>query len=347
MKKVLGFLLASIPVWGEPMKKLVDITDNFSHKYNENKITFENYSSIYEKERGGIYEHDGYTVLIEGALKYIKEHESKQCVLIIEDLDRIDPAHLFRILNVLGAHIDRPNFTANKFGFDKIVTVFDYEVTKHIFHHFYGNNANYNGYINKFISIHPFHYSIHGIAQDFLKSYICDNCLLNERHLSLSRHAVIENEAIVNLKDHIGNMSVRDVVHILSGIDQEKNVDEVELCEGTKVMSTAPIINLLIVLKRMGLKVSKEWVSKYLLLCGNKEILNILGVFLLNDVRLDSGDYFEYKREYWRIRKTMNKDNVVIKCEFLNNTISGYKISNIDIDKITEKALALAYNYIK
>lgn len=32
-------------------------------------------------------------------------------VLIIEDLDRIDPAHLFRIMNVLSSQVDNPYYS--------------------------------------------------------------------------------------------------------------------------------------------------------------------------------------------------------------------------------------------
>lgn len=79
--------------------------------------------------------------MIEQALQYINRSQKKKTLLIIEDLDRIDPAHLFRILNVLGAHLDFCNqrdIKPNKFGFDNIVTVFDYEITSHLFHHFMG-----------------------------------------------------------------------------------------------------------------------------------------------------------------------------------------------------------------
>lgn len=83
--------------------------------------------------------------------------------MIIEDLDRLDPKHLFRILNVVSAHIDdskQPDIVGNKFGFNNIVLVMDYDVTKHIFHHFYGEQACYEGYMSKFLSREPFRYSI-------------------------------------------------------------------------------------------------------------------------------------------------------------------------------------------
>lgn len=53
-------------------------------------------------------------------------------VLIIEDLDRIDPTHLFRIMNVLSSQVDNPYYSevpnSNKFGFDKIILGMDYEI---------------------------------------------------------------------------------------------------------------------------------------------------------------------------------------------------------------------------
>lgn len=74
------------------------------------------WNSEVKSQRGGLYEYDGYTQLIKEALEYVKIHEEKRTCLIIEDLDHIDPGHLFRILNVLGAHVDEDKHS-NKFGF--------------------------------------------------------------------------------------------------------------------------------------------------------------------------------------------------------------------------------------
>lgn len=122
---------------------------------------------------GNIYELDLLSYLIIRTLQQIK-NDGKETVLIIEDLDRVDPAHLFRILNVFSAHIDRVyqcsdksvkdaegnivevDTLKNKFGFDKVLLVLDYETTHHIFSHFYGEQANYLGYISKFIEHNVF-----------------------------------------------------------------------------------------------------------------------------------------------------------------------------------------------
>jgi hypothetical protein len=64
------------------------------------------------------------------------EKSEKKFVLVVDDLDRLDPAHIFRILNIFSAH---NNFDeTNKFGFEKVITVCDFENIESIFHHFYG-----------------------------------------------------------------------------------------------------------------------------------------------------------------------------------------------------------------
>lgn len=47
-----------------------------------------------------------------------------------------------------------------KFGFDKIILVMDYEIARHLFHHFYGKEVNYEGYMNKYLNTLHYSYSI-------------------------------------------------------------------------------------------------------------------------------------------------------------------------------------------
>src|SRR5699024_5058859 len=100
------------------------------------------YLEGFTKQVGSIYEEDFYSQLILQLVDQLKSlqsdtKESKETILIIDDLDRIDPDHIFRILNVLSAQIDRPGFD-NKFGFDKIVLVFDQYNVRNIFENRYG-----------------------------------------------------------------------------------------------------------------------------------------------------------------------------------------------------------------
>ena len=96
--------------------------------------------------------------------------ENKRSVLILDDFDRIDPEHTFRILNVLSAHIesDKQNESGpkhiednvhNKFGFDHIIIVGDINNLRNIFHHEYGEKTDFVGYFDKFFTVKPFEFT--------------------------------------------------------------------------------------------------------------------------------------------------------------------------------------------
>lgn len=122
----------------------------------------------------GIYEFDAISELIVQCIQFLKKEYKgrRKIVLLIEDLDRIDPGQIFRILNVLSAHIDRHSQseadTKNKFGFDKIITVCDYNNIKKIFHHIYGKDTDFTGYIHKFTTTLPFEYSLKNQFREFI-----------------------------------------------------------------------------------------------------------------------------------------------------------------------------------
>ena len=73
----------------------------------------------------------------------------KRKVLIIDDLDRMDPDHIFRIMNVFAAQFDHERFGYNKFAFDKVIIVCDLDNLRNLFAHKYGSNVDFSGYIDK------------------------------------------------------------------------------------------------------------------------------------------------------------------------------------------------------
>lgn len=99
----------------------------------------------------GIREEDLITILLCEIIALVKAKSEKKIVLVIDDLDRIDPEHIFRIFNVFGAHFDIIK-DGNKFDFDHVVLVCDENNILNIFKTKYGVNVDYNGYINKFFS---------------------------------------------------------------------------------------------------------------------------------------------------------------------------------------------------
>jgi hypothetical protein len=111
---------------------------------------FEAYKKLAENNKtntASVYGRTPYQNMLADALQEIKAN--KENVLIIDDLDRIDPAHIFRILNVFSACL-KADDKADLLGFDKVILVCDNENLKNIFHHFYGDKTDYQGYMSKF-----------------------------------------------------------------------------------------------------------------------------------------------------------------------------------------------------
>tara|TARA_R110001583_G_C5667331_1_gene410341 strand:- start:5508 stop:6941 length:1434 start_codon:yes stop_codon:yes gene_type:complete len=147
--------------FGKIGKKISDIVIDLNKLKKDIEKHNENYS-IDEKDEiisflknitnttGSIFEENRITLLISNLVESLKS-ESKETILIIDDLDRLDPEHIFRILNVFACHFDFEN-TSNKFGFDKIILVCDINNIRKIFSSKYGQETDFSGYIDKFFS---------------------------------------------------------------------------------------------------------------------------------------------------------------------------------------------------
>lgn len=167
--EVFGALLNFIPKTGnlltEKVKPIFDLYKNYrnyhsaiKHKNEEEEII--RFLLDFTQEKGNIYEEDFITLLIRDLISSISK-SPKKTVLIIDDLDRLDPEHIFRILNILSAHFDHNNTDENKFGFEKIILVCDIENIRAIFRHKYGLNTDFSGYIDKFYVKEIFNFTNH------------------------------------------------------------------------------------------------------------------------------------------------------------------------------------------
>lgn len=140
------------------LKKVFDAHNTFSGKMKQKgSDTAERFIKMFRNKAGSIREMDGTTMLIRNFLSRIKKNVDKPVVLIIDDLDRLDPEHIFRIFNVFTAHHDSRN-ERNKFGFDKVIFVSDVNNIEHMFYHRFGAKAEFSGYIDKFYSCEIFQF---------------------------------------------------------------------------------------------------------------------------------------------------------------------------------------------
>lgn len=141
---------------GRPLSDLLDIDKEFQEFKNDyvsgEKGKAEKYLEAIRSKN--ISEVDYISYLLKEKIFSIKK--GKQSVLIIDDLDRIDPEHIFRILNILSAYFEKEH--ENKFGFDAIIIVADYTNLRSIFRHRYGAETDFSGYMDKFFSVSPYYF---------------------------------------------------------------------------------------------------------------------------------------------------------------------------------------------
>ena len=144
------------------------------------------------QKQGSIYESNIITQIIQKLISNAKDEgeNNKEAVLIIDDLDRIDPEHIFRILNILSAHDDFCRTNEHKFKFDKTILVCDIENIRKIFHAKYGADVDFSGYIDKFYSKEIFHfdneYEIAKCIVEQVKKIKSDSDLIQEHKYSFT-----------------------------------------------------------------------------------------------------------------------------------------------------------------
>jgi hypothetical protein len=157
----------------EQMDKVVDDLKDFNTKMNrEEGEKIDEYYSWWEKQKGSIYERDEITFLIVSLIKRLKKHAlGKLIVLTIDDLDRLDPEHVFRLLNIFSAHYN-PQTDINKFEFDKVIMVCHYQNIKRMYAHKYGEGVDFAGYIDKFYSLAIFEFDVRLYLQEKLYDQI-------------------------------------------------------------------------------------------------------------------------------------------------------------------------------
>ena len=302
LTSVVSFLLSFVPM-GKFYNKVYNKFLEIKKKYDEKKHTADKYLLQFANTAGCIYEEDGYTKLIRMAIEWISQDHSlnggewkaKKPVLIIEDLDRLGPKHLFRILNVVSAHIDdsnRPDIVGNKFGFNNIVLVMDYDVTKHIFHHFYGAQACYEGYMSKFLSREPFRYSIKSIMiRDF-------EAQLGEK---LGIHELLPY--LKHFREKLAGSSLRDL-YKLTQFDTDSYFKVSKYCYSKGSMPTSlPLFHLIIYMMECGMPVEKieedlRSLNNFIFQTSNGYSIQYKIIKLLYPVYITNSPNIEYIKAY-------------------------------------------------
>lgn len=164
----------------------------------DDKAQMEEFMNSFYRHEGSIREENDITILINHLIEGLREkHPTKKIVLVIDDLDRIDPEHIFRILNVFSVHFDFFG-DSKKFDVDKVILICDVDNIRGIFHNKYGTGIDFTGYIDKFFSTDIFYYQFRGVLanniQKFLRSITLDDQSVQEQLRSKETHQYVRDE---------------------------------------------------------------------------------------------------------------------------------------------------------
>lgn len=287
----------SIAVTGKKLvQKWTDGYKNYKKEVDEKSdmSQIERFFTNLSNQKGNIYEYDPITSIITQSIQQYKKSEgAKKLVLVIEDLDRLDPAHIFRILNVLSAHIDRQylphqemeagNYTPNKFGFDKSLLVCDFVNIQKIYSHFYGIDTAFEGYIGKFTTNTPFYYSFEKMVEEYQIDELMRMCPFERESIS---------KAITHAKGQT-RMNVRRVSEALNDIDAGIKDGNIVFGENMKMEARAcNVIRFFTVLKRIGMDVKGATACTFLLEGKGAESVKAWGAFIVFALRGGNGDFY-------------------------------------------------------
>lgn len=241
-----GFLAAFKSVnW---LKSLKDKVGEFKKEIDQTAF-LDNYLSTFDEN--SVYENDIITKIIRDNIKAYQEKNGKRVVLVIEDMDRLDPAHLFRIMNVFSAHMDygyrsmQPidsSLVGNKFGVSNVVFVMHEKNTEALFHHFYGECADYDGYMSKFYNKDIFRFSLAEEKENYALALISEETGLGEERIKEYFD-----------KGFLAAKTMRQIIFAMDKIEEQFYSIRVK----EDIRPNPQILKLLVIAKRLGISNDK------------------------------------------------------------------------------------------
>lgn len=241
-----GFLAAFKSVnW---LKSLKDKVGEFKKEIDQTAF-LDNYLSTFDEN--SVYENDIITKIIRDNIKAYQEKNGKRVALVIEDMDRLDPAHLFRIMNVFSAHMDygyrsmQPidsSLVGNKFGVSNVVFVMHEKNTEALFHHFYGECADYDGYMSKFYNKDIFRFSLAEEKENYALALISEETGLGEERI---------NEYFD--KGFLAAKTMRQIIFAMDKIEEQ--FYSIRVMED--IRPNSQILKLIVIAKRLGVSNDK------------------------------------------------------------------------------------------
>jgi DNA polymerase III delta prime subunit len=273
--KLITPFLETIPLIGGEISRVLLAFDKLRTKYKQHGEEMNTNQDIKAIEafidslgKGHfLLENDFITETIKSAIERINSTTPNTSILVIDDLDRIDPEHIFRLFNIFSTHFDYNHESDNKFGFKKIIFICDHKNIQCIFQTKYGISTDFNGYIDKFYSTEIFIYNNHSAITEFITgilNVIPRSSLLNRRDIDFLSEILSSmlNYNAINLRSVIKSIHL----HEHKRVNHTNNSDSFDNYYFTKIANTLRYIvgssDALIEILKKCISISKETSNK-------------------------------------------------------------------------------------
>lgn len=265
-KSIIGDIIVNLSKLDHKVNSIIEPAVNLGKKIKEysEKINIDEEKELkdflffFKDQKGTIREENNISELITALIYSLKQNfEKKEIVLVIDDLDRIDPEHIFRLLNVFSAHFDfQAQVGVNKFGFDKIVLICDIENIRGIFHNKYGAEIDFSGYIDKFYSKEIYYYTIENVIKNNLKIILskikCNQKSFGEQLSSQGSYIQTELEFLFSFFLDTGSISLRNLISFCNKkiLLQTYSLQSIKLGNDRVHSSSTPILFIIGILEQ-------------------------------------------------------------------------------------------------
>ena len=229
---------------GKPIANIIDglqaLNKKIENHNKENQVDqrkdVTDFLEQISKKEGSIYEENNITELISALVQSLKENDDedsakKETVLVIDDLDRLDPEHIFRILNVFACHFDLDTSDENKFGFDKIIVVGDAENIRNIFQAKYGINTDFNGYLDKFYSFEIYKYDNKSVLKGYLYDYVKNLKIGQSLYLNDTNSVIVR--LLLEILRKLVDYNLLNIRTLKSSFERYHEIDTITFKAGT------------------------------------------------------------------------------------------------------------------
>lgn len=234
----------------EELQKIKINFDEYSKDVSQNESeTIFAFLDSFKNRKGNVYEMDATSQFIFDLISRLKANENKiedklsfKSVLIIDDLDRLDPDHIFRLFNIFSAHTH--SITGeNKFGFDKVIFVCDIKNIKKIYFHKYGEGVDFRGYIDKFYSTSPFVFDFNKEVGNNIDLILKDLKYINiSPDINFIKRFKYSLSGLIKIFIHENLLNLRDLINV-----RKEGTIEVIINDNRRVLTILRILfNLLI-----------------------------------------------------------------------------------------------------